>query len=74
MAESPPSPFMRTFTALVDQVRAELSDQPFKVTPDIASAVSAMAYKTVDFWFASLRTRVSSWPTARPRRRSSPAA
>ena len=55
MAESPPSPFMRAFTALVDQVRAELNDQPFKVTPDIASAVSAMAYKTVDFWFESLQ-------------------
>jgi hypothetical protein len=35
-------------------VRAELSDQPFKVAPDIAGAVSAMAYKTADFWFESL--------------------
>lgn len=54
MAE-PPSPFTRIFDALIEQTRAELNDRPLQVAPEIASAVSAMAYKTADRWFASLR-------------------
>lgn len=54
MAE-PPSPFTRIFDTLIEQARAELSDQPFQAAPEIASAVSVMAYKTTDRWFASLR-------------------
>jgi hypothetical protein len=50
----PPSPFMRTFTALIEQVQAQLHNQPFEVAPEIASALSVMAYKTVDAWFGSL--------------------
>ena len=51
----PPSPFTRIFDTLIEQARAELSNQPVQAAPEIASAVSAMAYKTVDRWFASLR-------------------
>jgi hypothetical protein len=50
----PPSPFMRTFTALIEQVQAQLHNQPFEVAPKIASGLSLMAYKTVDAWFGSL--------------------
>lgn len=50
----PPSPFMRTFTALIEQVQAQLHNQPFEVAPEIASALSVMAYKTVDHWFGSM--------------------
>jgi hypothetical protein len=50
----PPSPFLRTFTALIEQVQAQLNNLPFQVAPEIASALSVIAYKTVDAWFGSL--------------------
>lgn len=50
----PPTPMERQTAALVDVARATLAGESFTVAPDIARAVSTMAYKTVDVWLADL--------------------
>jgi hypothetical protein len=50
----PPTLLERQTAALVDVARATLAGESFTVAPDIAKAVSTMAYKTVDVWLADL--------------------